>query len=161
MTTALTGCLAVALTLSACSSEHAPEEAPRAEINGDWADIPEGMAWGEVSAVDTDSHGHIFVLQRADRVWKEPFPADPIAEPVVHMFARNGTLLASWGAGETVMPHGLSVDAADKVWITDVQREQLLRGGGHGAGDGDLVAHGFLSHRSSPTAPGCAGRDRS
>ena len=127
MTTALTGCLAVALTLSACSSEHAPEEAPRAEINGDWADIPEGMAWGEVSAVDTDSHGHIFVLQRADRVWKEPFPADPIAEPVVHMFARNGTLLASWGAGETVMPHGLSVDAADKVWITDVQREQLLR----------------------------------
>ena len=89
--------------------------------------MPEGVAWGEVSAVDTDSHGHIFVLQRAGRVWEEPFPAEPIAEPVVFMFARNGKLLASWGAGETVMPHGLSVDPQDKVWITDVQREQVLR----------------------------------
>ncbi|MBX7482599.1 peptidyl-alpha-hydroxyglycine alpha-amidating lyase family protein [Qipengyuania qiaonensis] len=124
---ALTGYLAAALVLSGCSSAPAPEDAPRAEVNGDWAQVPDGTAWGEVSAVDTDSHGHIFVLQRAGRVWEEPFPSDPIAEPVVFMFARDGKLLASWGAGETVMPHGLSVDEADKVWITDVQREQVLR----------------------------------
>lgn len=118
----------VALLLAACSGGSTPrEEAPRAEVDADWAQVPEGTVWGEVSAVDIDSHGHVFVLQRASRVWKEPFPAEPITEPVVFMFARDGKLIASWGAGETVMPHGLSVDAEDKVWITDVQREQVLR----------------------------------
>ncbi|WP_247714832.1 peptidyl-alpha-hydroxyglycine alpha-amidating lyase family protein [Qipengyuania mesophila] len=119
--------LAACLSVGACGPQTPPENAPQAEVDADWAQIPEGTAWGEVSAVDTDSHGHVFVLQRAGRVWEEPFPSDPVAEPVVSMFAPNGTLLASWGVGETVMPHGLSVDAKDKVWITDVQREQLLR----------------------------------
>ncbi|MBX7495463.1 peptidyl-alpha-hydroxyglycine alpha-amidating lyase family protein [Qipengyuania sp. 6B39] len=104
-----------------------PEEAARAEVRTDWAQLPEDLAWGEVSAVDTDSHGHVFVLQRAGRKWVEPFPREPIAEPVVQMFAPNGVLLASWGAGQTVMPHGLSIDENDAVWITDVQREQVLR----------------------------------
>lgn len=118
----------VALLLAACSGGSVPrEEAPRAEVDADWAQVPDGTVWGEVSAVDIDSHGHVFVLQRASRVWQEPFPTEPIAEPVVFMFARDGKLLASWGAGETVMPHGLSVDDEDKVWITDVQREQVLR----------------------------------
>ena len=119
--------MAALLGAGACSSPAPPENAPRAEVDADWAKVPEGTAWGEVSAVDIDSHGHVFVLQRAGRVWKEPFPSDPIEEPVVFMFARNGTLLGRWGIVETVMPHGLSVDEADKVWITDVQREQLLR----------------------------------
>ncbi len=124
------------LALAACSGAGGGprEDAPSANVSADWAQIPEGTAWGEVSAIDTDSHGHIFVLQRAGRVWEEPFPSDPIAEPVVFMFARNGKLLGRWGAGEMVMPHGLSVDGADKVWITDVQREQVLRF----SHDGDL-----------------------
>lgn len=119
--------LASTLLLASCSGSPEPENPPAAQVNGEWAEVPDGTVWGEVSAVDTDSHGHVFVLQRAGRVWQEPFPSDPIAEPVVFMFARNGKLLASWGAGETVMPHGLSVDDADKVWVTDVQREQVLR----------------------------------
>ncbi len=120
--------VAVALLLTACTSGTPPaEDAPRVAVEGDWAQIPEGAAWGQVSAVDTDSHGHVFVLQRAGRAWEEPFPSEPIAEPTVYMFARNGVLLGRWGAGELVMPHGLSIDAEDKVWITDVQREQVLR----------------------------------
>ncbi len=119
--------LGLALTVAACSGSSEPEDAPQALVNGEWAQVPDGIAWGEVSAVDTDSHGHIFVLQRAGREWAQPFPTDPIEQPVVFMFARNGKLLARWGAGETVMPHGLSVDDDDKVWITDVQRQQVLR----------------------------------
>ena len=85
----------VALLLAACSGGSVPrEEAPRAEVDADWAQVPDGTVWGEVSAVDIDSHGHVFVLQRASRAWQEPFPAEPIAEPVVFMFARDGKLLA-------------------------------------------------------------------
>ncbi|NNC53603.1 MAG: 6-bladed beta-propeller [Erythrobacter sp.] len=118
--------VAGALALAACSGP-GREVAPRVEIDADWAQVPEGTAYGELSAVDVDSHGHIFVLHRAGREWVEPFPTDPIAEPTVFMFAANGKLLGKWGAGTLVMPHGLSVDDEDKVWITDVAREQVLR----------------------------------
>ncbi|TMM50286.1 peptidyl-alpha-hydroxyglycine alpha-amidating lyase family protein [Qipengyuania marisflavi] len=118
--------------LAACGSG-AEEDVPRAVVDAEWAQIPEGMVFGQVSAVDTDSHGHVFVLQRGTRAWAEPFPTDTIAEPTVLMFARNGRLLDSWGADEFVMPHGLSVDADNRVWITDVAREQVLRFSHNGA----------------------------
>lgn len=90
--------------------------------------LPADAVFGEVSAVDVDSHGHVFVLHRAGRKWQEPFPSDPIAQATVFMFdAASGVLRARWGARELVMPHGLSVDADDKVWVTDVAREQVLR----------------------------------
>ena len=88
---------------------------------------PEAIPWGNVSAVDIDSHGHVFVLQRGERVWAEPFPTDPIGHDSVLMFSADGELLASFGEGELVMPHGLTVGANDDVYVTDVQREQVIR----------------------------------
>lgn len=119
--------LAACLVLAACTPA-APdrEDLPKIGARADWAQWPEGLEVGEVSAVDIDSHGHVFVLHRPGRDWAEPFPADPIAESVVAMFDPSGALLARWGEGETVMPHGLSIGASDTVWITDVQREQVL-----------------------------------
>ncbi len=117
---------AMLLVLAACNAPQR-EQVPSATIDADWPTIPEDAVFGQVSAVEVDSHGHIFVLHRAGRVWEEPFPADPIAQPTVFMFAPDGTLLARWGAGQFVMPHGLSVDADDAIWITDVGREQVFR----------------------------------
>ena len=123
-----TGLIALAaLALSSCSGSNPREEAPRVDMDTEWAQVPDGVPYGELSAVDVDSHGHVFVLHRAGREWVEPFPADPIADPTVFMFASNGKLLGKWGAGTLVMPHGLSIDDEDKVWITDVAREQVLR----------------------------------
>ena len=117
--------LVVAL-LAACGSP-ATEDVPRAAIDVSWPSIPDDTVFGQVSAVEADSHGHIFVLHRAGREWEEPFPDEPIAEPTVFMFSPSGVLLGKWGAGEFVMPHGLSVDAGDNVWITDVAREQVIQ----------------------------------
>ncbi len=124
---AFCACAGSICALAACSEPAPGDPLPRVELEEGWAQIPEDATWGEVSAVDIDSHGHIFVLQRGARAWQEPFPTDPIVEPVVYMFGADGALLGRWGAGETVMPHGLSVDPQDRVWITDVQREQVLR----------------------------------
>lgn len=116
------------LCAAACSGPPPRETPPRIAVDADWMRLPPGSAFGEVSAVDVDGHGHVFVLHRAGRQWQEPFPTDPIAQPTVFMFdAVTGALLARWGAGVLVMPHGLSVDAEGKVWITDVAREQVLR----------------------------------
>ena len=118
---------AAALVLASCGGQPAREDAPEVAIDESWPEIPDDAVFGTPSAVDVDSHGHIFVLHRAGREWEEPFPADTIDEATVFMFAANGKLLGQWGAGQFVMPHGLSVDPDDNIWITDVGREQVFR----------------------------------
>jgi peptidylamidoglycolate lyase len=119
--------MAVAM-LAACDAAPPPsEQVPRAAIDAGWPDIPEDAAFGQVSAVDVDSAGNVYVLHRAGREWAEPFPSDPIARPTVFVFAPDGTLIKSWGAGRFTMPHGLSIDPEGKVWITDVALEQVFR----------------------------------
>lgn len=86
------------------------------------------MKFGQVSAVDIDAQGRVYVLHRAGREWNEPFPTEPISEPTVFVFeGASGKLLARWGDGRFIMPHGLSIDPEGKVWITDVGREQVFR----------------------------------
>ena len=123
------GLLAMAvLALAACDAAPPPrEDVPVLAVDTGWPTIPAGAKFGEVSAVDVDAAGNIWVLHRAGRKWEEPFPADPIAEPTVFKFAPDGTLIAQWGAGVFIMPHGLSIDPEGKIWITDVAHEQVFR----------------------------------
>ncbi|MCL9982587.1 MAG: peptidyl-alpha-hydroxyglycine alpha-amidating lyase family protein [Erythrobacter sp.] len=117
----------VVLALAACTAAPPREELPQLPVDAGWPTIPAGAKFGEVSAVDVDAEGNVWVLHRAGRVWEEPFPTTPITEPTVFKFAPDGTLLAKWGAGLFIMPHGLSIDAEGKVWITDVAHEQVFR----------------------------------
>lgn len=122
------GAVLMALALAACDAAPiAREEVPRLAVDTGWPTIPADAKFGEVSGVDVDAAGNVWVLHRAGRAWEEPFPTTPIAEPTVFKFAPDGTLLAQWGAGQLIMPHGISIDAAGKVWITDVALEQVLR----------------------------------
>ncbi|MCX9146558.1 peptidyl-alpha-hydroxyglycine alpha-amidating lyase family protein [Erythrobacter sp. WG] len=116
------------LAVAACDISPSPrEEVPTLPVDAGWPAIPAGAKFGEVSAVDVDAQGNIWVLHRAGRVWEEPFPDTPIAEPTVFKFSPEGKLIAQWGAGVFVMPHGLSIDPQGKVWITDVALEQVFR----------------------------------
>lgn len=122
------GAVLMALALAACDAAPiAREEVPRLAVDTGWPTIPADVKFGEVSGVDVDAAGNVWVLHRAGRAWEEPFPTTPIAEPTVFKFAPDGTLVAQWGAGQLIMPHGMSIDAAGKVWITDVALEQVLR----------------------------------
>lgn len=128
------GWLLICAVLSACAAPPR-ENLPRVTPRSDWAQWPRGTEVGQVSAVDVDSHGHVFVLHRPGRDWSEPFSSNPILVPVAAMFDRSGRLLKEWGADQTTMPHGLSVAPDDSIWITDDQREQLL----HFSHDGRLL----------------------
>jgi hypothetical protein len=118
---------AALLALAGCEGEPPREVVPVLEVDAGWPTIPADAKFGEVSAVDVDRQGNVWVLHRAGRVWEEPFPEAPVADPTVFKFAPDGTLLAQWGAGSFIMPHGLSIDADGKVWITDVAHEQVFR----------------------------------
>ncbi len=125
---------AAALAPAACDAAMPPpEDVPRLAVDTDWPTIPQGAPFGEASGVDVDPSGNVWVLHRAGRKWEEPFPSAPIDEPTVFKFAPDGRLLAQWGAGQFIMPHGISIDPEGKVWITDVAREQVMRFSPEGA----------------------------
>lgn len=138
------------LSLAACDAALPPrEEVPRLAVDAGWPTIPAGTKFGEVSAVDVDADGNVWVLHRAGRVWEEPFPTEPIAEPTVFKFSPEGQLIAQWGAGLFIMPHGISIDPEGKVWITDVAREQVMRFSPEGALELTLGEQGVTKQDAS------------
>jgi DNA-binding beta-propeller fold protein YncE len=103
-----------------------------------WAKLPEGRPWGSTSAVDVDKDGRsIWVGERCgansclDRTTGKIKP-----ENTVLKFDSSGKLVASFGGGMLIFPHGIHVDRDGNVWITDGQDDAPVpaRGGGPGAG---------------------------
>eukprot|EP00238_Polyblepharides_amylifera_P012871 CAMPEP_0196596294 /NCGR_PEP_ID=MMETSP1081-20130531/85341_1 /TAXON_ID=36882 /ORGANISM="Pyramimonas amylifera, Strain CCMP720" /LENGTH=407 /DNA_ID=CAMNT_0041921235 /DNA_START=90 /DNA_END=1313 /DNA_ORIENTATION=+ len=77
----------------------------------------------------------LYVFHRGSRIWdSRAFVGNrirdisPIPEPtVVTLNATTGELVSQWGANLFVMPHGLTVDAAGCLWITDCGLHQVFK----------------------------------
>jgi DNA-binding beta-propeller fold protein YncE len=76
----------------------------RYDLIENWAKLPAGETFGNVSAVATDSQDRVYVFQRKD--------------PPVMVFARDGTYLSCWGISAITDPHGIFI-ADDVVYLTD------------------------------------------
>jgi sugar lactone lactonase YvrE len=96
---------------------------PNPTVMANWGDLPEGREWGPTAGIDIDPFdGHIWAYERCGS--GNPFgggvdcdtnPVDPIFK-----FDRNtGAVLANFGAGLFVTPHGIHVDDDGNVWVTD------------------------------------------
>ena len=95
-----------------------------------WPVLPENMILDEVSAVGVDLYDNVFVLTRGGRKWPDSDVLDttPIAVPTVFLFAgRNGRLLARWGENLFALPHSITVDRKDNVWVADVALHQVYK----------------------------------
>jgi len=93
-----------------------------------WPLLPEGHILGQATGVAVDSRNNVFVFHRAGREWTEPFPSAPIPFPTIAVFdGTSGMPLASWGKDLFIMPHGLTIDASDNVWVTDVGHHQVFK----------------------------------
>ncbi|MEI6419180.1 MAG: peptidyl-alpha-hydroxyglycine alpha-amidating lyase family protein [Sphingomonadales bacterium] len=93
-----------------------------------WPLLPEGRVLGSAAGVAVNARGEVFVFHRAGRVWSEPLPTEPMAEPTIAVFdSRTGRLLREIGAGLFAMPHGLSVDPDGNLWATDVALQQIFK----------------------------------
>jgi DNA-binding beta-propeller fold protein YncE len=94
-----------------------------------WAQMPQGRVWGSVSAVDIDPDGtSVWVAERCGAQgfippsqMKEgvPFNCDGSQLAPILKFDAAGKLVKSFGEGLLVFPHGLHVDRAGNVWVTD------------------------------------------
>lgn len=120
---------ALVATLLAATAEAQPAPTvERYEVVHGWPQLPPGEILGQATGVDVDSKGNVWVFHRAGRAWSEPFPIEPIGRPTVWVFdGQTGRLLTSWGASTFIMPHGLTIDHDDNVWLTDVGRHQVFK----------------------------------
>ena len=93
-----------------------------------WPVLPEGMILGQVSGLGVDSHNHVYVFRRAEKPWSDDVPLDTNPAATVMVFeGATGNLRAAWGENVFVMPHGLTVDRKDNIWLTDVGLHQVFK----------------------------------
>ena len=90
-----------------------------------WGQMPDvkGIAWpAAVTAIEPDGRGHIYVVYRCHENSCAGRTEDPILK-----FDTSGKLLAKWGGGMFVVPHGGTVDRDGNLWLADA-------GGANGKG---------------------------
>jgi sugar lactone lactonase YvrE len=116
---------ALAAAASLASSVLAqPRDAPRNDLpqpyrtTRDWGQLPPGVKWAAVTAVEPAPDGTIYVIHRcfanscAGR-----------AEAPILKYDASGKLLKSWGQGMFIFPHGATVDRDGNLWVTDARGE--------------------------------------
>jgi sugar lactone lactonase YvrE len=89
----------------------------------DWGQLPPGVKWAAVTAVEPAPDGTIYVIHRCFANSCAGRSEAPILK-----YDAGGKLLASWGAGMFVFPHGATVDRDGNLWVTDARGEN---GKGH------------------------------
>ena len=131
---------AIAATLFAQGDTAPTNDAPNPyrTVEG-WAKLPEGRKWGSTSAVDIDKDGKsIWVAERcgANSCLDRANPGQLLQVDPILKFDSTGKLVAHFGAGMLVAPHGIYVDKKGDIWVTDYQDNAPApaRGGGRGAG---------------------------
>ena len=103
------------------TGEGLPNPAPRVMAN--WAELPAGREWGSTAGIDIDpTDGHVWAYERCASgsaggpgINCQSNRVDPIFK-----FNRNtGEVIANFGAGIFVTPHGIHADDDGNVWVTD------------------------------------------
>jgi sugar lactone lactonase YvrE len=80
----------------------------------DWGELPPRVKWAAVTAIEPAPDGTIYVVHRCFENSCAGRPEAPILK-----YDAAGKLVASFGQGMFVFPHGGTVDAAGNLWITD------------------------------------------
>ena len=82
----------------------------------------------QVTGIGIDTNQNILLFVRTGRRWSDVPPDSLISNNTVFVFDNaSGKLLNSWGANFFLMPHGLTVDHENNVWLTDVALQQVFK----------------------------------
>ena len=114
--TRIPACFAVACVAALTLTAKAQDIGPSWRMTDDWAQLPEGVVWGQIISVEVDGEGNVYAFHRCssntcvDRT-----------EPPLLKFNASGELLMTWGAGMLVWPHGFHLDREGNIWLTDGQ----------------------------------------
>jgi peptidylamidoglycolate lyase len=100
------------------------------ELVSNWPKLPDSVTLGNPTGIGLDTNQNIFIFHRASRTWPliAAMPTSFIKEKTILVIDKdNGNLLNSWGANLFIMPHGLTIDNHNNVWVTDVGLHQVFK----------------------------------
>jgi peptidylamidoglycolate lyase len=93
----------------------------------DWPSLPPNVKLGETAGVAVDRDGHVFVFHRPGRGFDVKATAK-LAEPtVLEIDPETGKLISSWGTDMFLVPHGITVDQQNNIFLTDVAMQQIYK----------------------------------
>jgi peptidylamidoglycolate lyase len=96
------------------------------EVKG-WPSLPAGMQMGEAAGVAVDVNGHVMVFHRPGRGF-DTAATELLKDPaVLEIDPQSGHLIHSWGPNTFLVPHGITVDHANNVFLTDVALQQVFK----------------------------------
>jgi DNA-binding beta-propeller fold protein YncE len=118
-----------ARTGNAITGERLPNPAPKVTRN--WGQLPAGRKWGTSAGIDVDPiDGHIWAYERCGAGAAGGAAGDGtncetnVVDPVFKFDRHTGAVLANFGKGVMVTPHGIHVDRQGNVWIADFAGNQ-------------------------------------
>ena len=82
------------------------------ELIQSWGNLPDGMTFGVVSSVASDSQNRVYVYQRKD--------------PPIVVLDSDGNYLNSWGISAFNLPHGFCI-VDDVIYLTDREDSVCLK----------------------------------
>ena len=104
------------------TGEGLPNPAPNVTTNR--GNLPDGRNWGSTAGVDIDpTDGHVWAYERCGASsFGGGVPVNCDTNPVDPIFKfdrRTGEVLANFGGGLMMTPHGIHADHEGNVWVTD------------------------------------------
>ena len=129
-----TSMLVLAFTLLAGLASAQSSTAPRNDLpqpyrtTRDWGQLPPGVKWAAVTAIEPAPDGTIYVVHRC-----VDNSCEGRSEPPILAFDKTGRLLRSFGQGMFNFPHGGTIDRDGNLWMTDARGGQRHRPPGHQA----------------------------
>ena len=122
----------VTTIILSCHSENASAQNNVSQVGYElvkgWPELSKSYKLGQPTGIGIDKDDHIFVFHRAGRLWTSPFPDSVISKnTILELDNESGKIINSWGANYFIMPHGLTVDKQNNIWLTDVGLHQIFK----------------------------------
>lgn len=100
------------------------------ELVKGWPQLANDIKLGNPTGLGIDTNQNIVVFHRADRKWPliGNMPDSYIkSKTILIIDNRTGKIIDSWGDNMFIMPHGLTVDLENNIWVTDVGLHQIFK----------------------------------
>jgi len=148
-----------------------PKSLPGSEFSAvsGWPTKETADKLGQISGVAVDIYGNAIIFHRGDRTWNaRTFKGDntygenkniPIPQDTIMTVNSSGHIINSWGRNKFFMPHMITVDSKNNIWLTDVALHQVFKFPPYGGDHNPLITLGekFVpgsddSHYCKPTS---------
>lgn len=127
---------------------------PTPVVTRNWGTLPAGRTWGTSAGIEIDPiDGNLWAYERCGAGTAGGGPVDCENNPVDPIFKfdrKTGAILANFGKGVMVTPHGIHVDKQGNVWIADFA--------GNKTGDRGHQVHKFSPKGEKLLSLGIAGK---